>query len=101
MPMVLLNIGVFPGLPPLGLLLSMLGIAAMCSFIYSHTRSGLAVLTLQVMVNSTALVFPVIPNTGGVATFVAYGAVYYACVLLLYFLFGPKPVFGSRGRSDI
>lgn len=91
MPMVLLDVGVFPGLPPLGLLLSMLGIAAMCSFIYSHTGSGLAVLTLQVMVNSSALIFPVIPDSGGVATFVTYAAVYYGCVLLLYFLFGPKP----------
>lgn len=97
MPMVILNIGVFPGLPPLGLLFSMLGIAAMCSFIYSHTKSGLAVLTLQIMVNSTALIFPVIPDTGGVATFVAYAAVYYVCVLLLYFLYGPKPIL--RGRN--
>ena len=101
MPMVILNIGVFPGLPPLGLLFSMLGIAAMCSFIYSHTQSGLAVLTLQIMVNSTALVFPVIPDTGGVATFVAYAAVYYGCVLLLYIFFGPRPIFGSRAAAVI
>lgn len=92
LPMVILDIGVIPGLPPLALWLSMLGIAAMCSFIYTKTKSGLAVLVLQIMVNSSALIFPVIPTTGGVPTFVAYSAVYYLCVLLLYFFFGPKPV---------
>lgn len=92
MPMVLLDIGVFPGLPPLGLWVSMLGIAAMCSFIYTHTKSGIAVLLLQIMVNSSALVVPVIPSSGGVPTFVAYSFTYYACVLLLYFRFGPRPI---------
>lgn len=92
MPMVILDVGVIPGIPPLSLFLSMLGIAAMCSFIYSHTRSGIAVLILQVMVNSSALIFPVIPTTGGIPTFVAYSAVYYVCVLLLYARFGPRPI---------
>jgi len=92
MPMVILDVGVIPGIPPLSLFLSMLGIAAMCSFIYSHTKSGIAVLILQVMVNSSALIFPVIPTTGGIPTFVAYSAVYYVCVLLLYARFGPRPI---------
>lgn len=92
MPMVILNIGVIPDLPPLALLVSMLGIAAMCSFVYSHTKSGIAVLILQIMVNSGSLIFPVIPTTGGVGTFVAYSIVYYLCVLLLYLRFGPRPI---------
>jgi hypothetical protein len=92
MPMVLLNVGVIPGIPPLALFLSMLGIAAMCSFLYAHTKSGLAVLTLQVMVNSSALVFPVMPTSGGIPTFIAYSAVYYACVVLLYLARGPRPM---------
>ncbi len=96
MPMVLLNVGVFPGLPPLALFISVLGVAAMCSFIYSHTKSGIAVLILQMMVNSTALIFPVIPNSGGVATYYAFAGVYYLCVLLLYFFFGPKPILGHQ-----
>lgn len=100
MPMVLLNVGVFPGLPPLALLFSVLGVAAMCSFIYWHTKSGLVVLTLQMMVNSTALIFPVIPNTGGVATYFAFAAVYYACVLLLYFFYGPKPILNVRQATS-
>jgi membrane protease YdiL (CAAX protease family) len=95
MPMVILNVGVIPGIPPLALFLSMLGIAAMCSFIYSHTRSGIAVLALQVMVNSSALVFPVMPTSGGIPTFIAYSAAYYAAVLLLYVLFRPKPILRS------
>lgn len=98
MPMVILNVGVIPGIPPLALFLSMLGIAAMCSFIYSHTKSGLAVLALQVIVNSSALVFPVMPTSGGIPTFIAYSAAYYAAVLLLYRLFGPKPILGIAGR---
>lgn len=96
MPMVLLNLGVFPGLPPLALLLAMLGVAAMCSFIYSHTKSGIVVLILQMMVNSTALIFPIIPSTGGIPTYFAFSAVYYLCVLGLYFFFGPKPLLPPR-----
>ncbi|MES2661119.1 MAG: hypothetical protein V4689_21030 [Verrucomicrobiota bacterium] len=102
MPMVLLNVGVFPGIPPLALLFSMLGVAAMCSFIYWHTKSGLTVLALQMMVNSTALVFPIIPNTGGVATYYAFAGVYYVCVLILYTLYGPKPILaGQKDDSQV
>jgi membrane protease YdiL (CAAX protease family) len=92
MPMVILNVGVFPGLPPLALLLVMLGVAAMCSFIYWHTQSGLAVLTLQIMVNSTGLIFPIIPSTGGVATYYAFAGIYFTCVMVLYFVYGPRPI---------
>jgi membrane protease YdiL (CAAX protease family) len=99
MPMVLLNIGVFPNLPPIALLVSVLGIAAMCSFVYHHTKSGIAVLILQMMVNSSAIILPVIPTTGGVGTFVANGIVYYLAVILLYLRFGPKPMLGT-GASE-
>lgn len=93
MPMVILNVGVFPDLPPVALLVSMLGIAAMCSFVYHHTKSGIIVLILQMMVNSSSVILPVIPHTGGVGTFVAYGIVYCSAVVLLYLRFGPKPMF--------
>ena len=96
MPMVLLNLGVFPNLPPLALLLAMLGVAAMCSFVYSHTKSGIVVLILQMMVNSTALIFPVIPSTGGILTYFVFSIVYFLCVLALYFFFGPRPLLPSR-----
>ena len=99
MPMVLLNVGVFPDLPPVALLVSMLGIAAMCSFVYHHTKSGIAVLILQMMVNSSSVIFPVIPHTGGVGTFVAYGVVYYIAVVLLYLGFGPKPILPSKASE--
>jgi hypothetical protein len=101
LPMVILNVGVIPGLPPLALWLSMLGIAAMCSFVYTKTKSGLAVLVLQIMVNSSALILPVIPTTGGVPTFVAYSAVYYLCVLLLYLFFGPRPLLRIGGCDSL
>lgn len=97
MPMVLLDIGVFPGLPPFWLWVNMLGIAAMCSFIYTHTKSGIVVLLLQIMVNSSALVVPVLPSSGGIPTFASYSATYYVCVLALYFAFGPRPLLR---RSD-
>jgi len=99
MPMVLLNVGVFPDLPPVALLVSMLGIAAMCSFVYHHTKSGIAVLILQMMVNSSSVIFPVIPHSGGVGTFVAYGIVYYTAVVLLYLRFGPKPILPSKANE--
>src|SRR5690606_21086088 len=102
MPMVVLNIGVFPDLPPVALLVSMLGIAAMCSFVYHHTKSGIVVLILQMMVNSSGLILPVIPSSGGIGTFVANGVVYYIAVVLLYLRFGPKPILKStRGEPVI
>ncbi len=83
----------------MALLVSMPGIAAMCSFVYHHTKSGIAVLILQMMVNSFSVIFPVIPHTGGVGTFVAYGIVYYTAVVLLYLRFGPKPILPSKASE--
>ena len=88
MPMVMFNVGVIPGLPPFYLLVSMLGIASMCAFIYSHTHSGLVVLVLQVMLNSSLLAFPVTPHEGNVATFGAFAMVYFLSSLTLHLCFG-------------
>lgn len=92
MPMVILNYGIIPDLPPVALLINQTGIAAMCAFIYWHTRSGFLVLLLQIMVNSTLLIFPVIPTEGGVGTYWAYAVTYYICAALLFAVFGPKPM---------
>ncbi|MGL4308868.1 MAG: CPBP family glutamic-type intramembrane protease [Paracoccaceae bacterium] len=98
MPMVLLNYGIIPDLPPVALLINQTGIAAMCAFVYWHTRSGLIVLLLQIMVNSALLIFPVIPTIGGVGTYWAYAVTYYVCSVVLFLAFGPRPLF-SKGLS--
>ena len=98
MPMVILNVGVIPGLPPFFLLISMLGIASMCAFIYSHTHSGLAVLVLQVMLNSSLLVLPVTPVEGNITTFASFSVVYFLAALSLHLCFGKTPLLKSRNQ---
>lgn len=92
MPMVLLDLGVVPGIPVAALFFRMIGIAIMCGFIYAHTKSGLAVLALQFSVNSTVLIFPVAPLSGGIPTYMCYSTLYLVCSLLLYVRFGPWPL---------
>lgn len=92
-PIVIFNIGVIPGLPIGGLLISMLGVATICGFVYTKTRSGLVVLVLQATFNSSLLVFPVTPTSGGIPTFVAFSAFYLVVALILHGVFGPRPYF--------
>jgi hypothetical protein len=89
-PIVIINVGVIPDLPLDALLVNMLGVAAMCGFVYSQTKSGLAVLTLQLSLNSSLLIFPVVPDSGGVATYWLFAVVYFIAVFLLYARFGPS-----------
>jgi len=91
-PIVILEIGVIPDLPIGGLWVSMLGVASICGFIYAKTRSGLVVLLLQITFNSSLLVFPVTPTSGGVPTFWAFSVFYLAVALLLHVVFGPRPL---------
>lgn len=91
-PIVILKIGVIPELPIGGLLVSMWGVAAICGFVYAKTRSGLVVLVLQATFNSSLLVFPVTPTTGGIPTFWAFSAFYLIVGLLLHVVFGPHPL---------
>jgi membrane protease YdiL (CAAX protease family) len=93
-PMVVYGHGVIQELPIGALMLNMMGIAAMCAFVYSKTGSGLVVLALQVMVNSSLLVFPVIPTTGGAPIYWIFAIVYFLSVILLYLAFGPRPIIG-------
>jgi membrane protease YdiL (CAAX protease family) len=91
-PMVVMNIGVIPGIPVWALFVAQTAIAVMCGFVYAHTRSGWVVLALQISANSAFLIFPVSPETGGVASFVAFGALYGLMSLLLHLRFGPRPL---------
>jgi len=100
-PIVIINVGVIPDLPLDALLVNMLGVAAMCGFIYAHTKSGLAVLTLQLSLNSSLLIFPVVPDSGGVPTYWLFAVVYFVAVFLLYARFGPplRPPVSTNGVS--
>ena len=93
-PMALFGKGIVPELPIGPLFVSMLGIATMCGFVYLSSRSGPAVLLLQIMVNTSFLVFPVTPTNGGTSTYLAFSATYLLASLALFILFGPRPLFG-------
>lgn len=95
-PIVLLGIGVIPGIPVPALFVAQIGVAIMCGFVYAHTRSGIVVLVLQLSVNCSLLIFPTAPFSGGVPTFIAFGAVYLLASLLLYLRFGPWPLIPWR-----
>lgn len=91
-PIVILEIGVIPDLPLGGLWVSMLGVATICGFVYAQTRSGLVVLLLQFTFNSSLLIFPVTPSSGGIPTFWIFSAFYLMVALLLHRVFGPRPL---------
>ena len=100
--MVFYGYGVIPGLPVIPLLLNQVGIAAMCTFVYMHTRSGFVVLCLQLMANSSVLIFPVNPIDGGLTVYWIFAASYFVASLLLFVVFGPKPLFSAymqKGRA--
>jgi len=93
-PMALFGKGILTDLPILPLFVSMLGIATMCGFVYLSSRSGPAVLVLQIMVNTSFLIFPVVPASGGLPTYLAFSATYLLASLTMFALFGPRPLFG-------
>ena len=91
-PIVVIGIGVIPGIPVWALFLGQTSLAVMCGFVYAHTRSGWVVFALQTSANSSLLIFPVSPESGGVPTYVAFSALYLAASTLLYLRFGPRPL---------
>lgn len=95
LPMVVHNYGIIPNLPFVALLINQMGIAAMCAFVYYHTKSGLLVLIMQIVFNATILIFPVTPNEGGPLTYWAFAITYFIAATLLFFGFGPNPLHGS------
>ena len=102
LPMAIHNYGIIPNLPLPALLINQMGIAAMCAFVYVHTRSGLLVLLMQIVFNATILVFPVTPDQGGPTTYWAFAITYFICATLLFVRFGPRPLTGDLdidGRS--
>ena len=92
LPMAVHNFGIIPDLPIAALLFNQMGIAAMCAFVYHHAKSGFLVLVMQIMFNSTILVFPITPTAGGPATYWAFALTYFTAATLLFLRFGPKPL---------
>lgn len=92
LPMAIHNFGIIPNLPIGALLINQMGIAAMCAFVYYHTRSGVLVLVMQIVFNATILVFPVTPDQGGALTYWAFAITYFTCATLLFVKFGPEPL---------
>lgn len=97
-PMVMLGEGVIAGVTIIGAFISMFGAATMQGFVYGNTRSGLVALTLQLSFNSSLLIFPISPQFGGQSMFLIYCAVYFLTALLLFVLFGPRPLFSLKSE---
>ncbi|WP_371170606.1 type II CAAX prenyl endopeptidase Rce1 family protein [Aliiroseovarius sp. 2305UL8-7] len=95
-PMVYVQMGIVPGLPLGGLLFNQTGIAIMCAFFYARTGSALVVLTMQVFFNSSILVFPVAPTTGGIETYWGFALFYFSVSAVFFATFGPKPLLSKR-----
>lgn len=100
MPMAYFNFGIVPGLEPQTLLMNQTGVALFCGLVYYHTRSALCVLILQLNVNLSLLVFPVLPTTGGEGTYTAFAAAYLICAILGFVILGPKPLFARTAETD-
>ncbi len=101
LPMAYHNYGIIPNLPLLALLINQMGIAAMCAFVYHHTRSALLVLVMQFIFNSTILVFPITPDEGGPLTYWGFAITYFVAATLLYVRFGPGPLFMRKPASAV
>lgn len=97
-PMVLLNIGVIPGLPLVALVINQAGVAAVCALVYARTGSGLAVLVTQISFNAAIIVFPVTPVAAGATTYWVFAIVYWIAALALHLRLGERPLLGA-GRA--
>lgn len=86
-PIIILGIGVLPGIPIISLGIFMLGIAGMCTIVYGYSKSGLCVLMLQFMVNISLNLLSISPSTGGVTTFTTFSIIYFLTMLgFMYFM---------------
>lgn len=99
LPMAIFNYSIIPNLPLLGLLINQTGVAAMCAFVYYHTRSGLLILIMQICFNSTLLLLPITPTPDANGTYWAFAITYFAAAVGLFMKFGPLPLFGSLKLS--
>ena len=54
---------------------------------------------MQIMFNATILVFPITPTVGGAPTYWAFALTYFCAALILFLVFGPKPIITERKRK--
>jgi membrane protease YdiL (CAAX protease family) len=85
-PIVLFNVGVIGNIPIIALIINMMGAAGMCAIIYAQTKSGLCVWILQVMLNSSCLLFPVTASAD-VPTYWIFCFVYFLVMLGFMYYF--------------
>lgn len=94
-PMALYDYGIIPGLNLLPLWINQTGVALMCGLIYFHTRSALCVLILQIGVNTSILILPVLPTTGGETTYWVFSVTYFLAAVLAHLYLGPRPLLSA------
>lgn len=91
-PVILFGDGVIAGLPIPVLFIHYMGLAATCLWVYHFTRSALLVVMMQFITNMVSLIIPVLPDSGGLGTYLVY--VISKCLLIfaLFMKWGPKPL---------
>ncbi len=85
-PIVMYNVGVIENLPIVALLINMMGAAGICTIVYEKTKSGICVWVLQIMLNTSCLVFPVSPGCG-IPTYWAFSILYFLVMVVLMYYF--------------
>ena len=98
-PLVLTNIQVTPDLPVAPLLINFMSIAAICGWLYHRTKSAGVVCLMQIMTNYTTQLIPVLPQRGGETQYVAFVLVKSLFSILLFAVWGPKPLFGKANKE--
>ena len=81
--------------PSWALVLNFMAIGALCGWLYHHTRSAILVTIMQVLVNYASLCFPVLPHPGHLAVYYVFLSLKIAFVVLMFLLFGPRPMLGT------
>ncbi|TNE39983.1 MAG: hypothetical protein EP348_02800 [Alphaproteobacteria bacterium] len=92
-PIIIYGEAVIPNLPVAILWFHYLGIAATCAWVYYHTKSGLIVAFMQMLTNAVSLVVPILPHLSDMPTYITFIIGKFIVAVLLFMLFGPKPLF--------
>lgn len=96
-PVILYGDGVIPGLPIPVLFIHYFGLAATCMWVYYFTGSALLVILMQFITNMVSLIVPVLPDSGGLGTYIVYVVSKCVLVLILFMKWGPKPLWKRNG----
>ncbi len=90
LPSMYINVGVIEELPVVPLFLNMMGAAGMCAIVYAKTKSGIAVLIIQYMLNMSLILLPISPVGGGGSTYTMYAVIYFLTMLGFMYFMPPK-----------